>query len=79
MKIWLLSQTNHLLQLKFWLVGGSGNIEWIVEEVNHRYQSIMDGLVTSYRNEDLVTLYIPLVAWLFTLANHFLLIFIQVV
>lgn len=54
-------------------------MEWIMEEENHRYQSIMDGLVTSYRNEDLVTLYIPLVACLFTLANHFLLIFIQVV
>ena len=54
-------------------------MEWIVEEANHRYQSITDGLVTSYRNKDLVTLYIPFVAWLFTLANHFLLIFIQVV
>ena len=39
-------------------------MEWIVEEENHRNQSIMDGIVTNYRNEDLVTLYILLYVYL---------------
>ena len=39
-------------------------MEWIVEEENHRNQSIMEGIVTNYRNEDLVTLYILLYVYL---------------